>query len=50
LSGGTLFADNAYLIEAEIEVKSASKVGFKIAQEVDSLDSKKNKLETKSIL
>lgn len=47
LSGGTLFADNAYLIEAEIEVKSASKVGFKIAQEVDSLDSKKNKLETK---
>jgi sucrose-6-phosphate hydrolase SacC (GH32 family) len=47
LSGGTLFADNAYLIEAEIEVKSANKVGFKIAQEADSLNSKNNKFETK---
>ncbi|WP_344397572.1 GH32 C-terminal domain-containing protein, partial [Streptomyces asiaticus] len=47
LSGGTLFADNAYLIEAEIEVKSANKVGFKIAQEADSLNNKNNKFETK---
>lgn len=47
LSGGTLFSDNAYLIEAEIEVKSANKVGFKIAQEADSLNSRNNKFETK---
>lgn len=47
LSGNMLFANNAYLIDVELEVKSAKKVGFKIAQESDSVDNKKNIMETK---